>query len=261
MAIPTVGTVVDAQQYALRRITERHKDAIEFIYPKTCINRIFHDYARNALVEEFLATDADICWFLDSDISPPDHVLDAVIKNYDEWNVAGAPYPVFMSQPGEDQKQVVFTVYRGADGIGLCPSKIPYSGIDYVDGVATGCIFVKRHVFEAIPKPWFSFKYDETDRKLVGGEDIDFCHKVSKLGYKFLVDFSAVCSHFKTINLLEANNYAITYTNKAVQAYSDMTKDQVLRLAARIRELEAKLKEKAESEKPKSRLILPNHFK
>ncbi len=224
---PSNGTVVDMQPYVLREIADRYQDVVELVYPPHVAHRIFHDCARNAIVEDFLATDCDILWFLDSDVVPPRHVMDLVALHADKWEAAGAPYPVFMAQPGQDTRQIVFTVYKGAAGNGLGAANIPMEGHDWVDGIATGCIFIKRSVLEKMKAPYFEFHYNPETRELIKGEDFDFCFKLKELGIKFFIDYSATCKHMKNVCLLEMNNYAMSYAKKAVEAYDARIKEQV----------------------------------
>lgn len=247
----STGTRADSQVYILRELAERYKDEVELVYPEQCVHRVFHDYARNAVVDEFLATDCDILWFLDSDVTPPKHVLDLITQHLDKWVVSGAAYPIFMSQPNEEDRQIVFTAYKGHNGKGIKPTRIPYSGLDYVDGLATGCIFIKREVFDKLEQPYFEFKYDPKSRELKEGEDIGFCLKLNALGIKFFTDYSMVCKHYKNVCLLEMNNYAISYANKAVLAYDNEIRDKVAALATKVQT----------QAKPKSSLVLPERFK
>lgn len=228
VATPTTGTVVDSQVHALREIEETYRDKIEFVYPAQCIRRVFHDYARNKLAEEFLASDCDIMWFLDSDITPPKYVLDLITVHGDKWKVGGLTYPVFMRPPGSDILEVVYTAYRynpSTGNLGLAP--VPKTGTDMLDGLATGCLFIHREVLEKLKRPYFEFRYREEDREIKEGEDLGFCRKVSALGYKFFVDFGLMCRHQKNVDLLDVNNYAIQYSNRNVTAYSDSIKQQV----------------------------------
>ncbi len=254
VGIPTVGNVCDAQTYALRDLEERYGDKIEFVYPKLCVRRIFHDYARNSIVEEFLDSECDVLWFLDSDISPPNHVLDLISMHWDKWQVAAAPYPVFMKPGSSENLAVVFTVYKQIGQGGMSPSNIPYEGTEFVDGAATGCLFIKREVFSKLKKPYFEFKYEAESRFLTEGEDLGFCRKLHELGIKTFVDYSMVCKHYKTVCLLEVNNYATEYANKSVLNYDRMIKPQIEELARR---LTAKKQSVPRSEAPKSGLILP----
>lgn len=254
MGIPSTGTRSDAQTYQLREIQQTYGDKIELVYPEVCTHRIFHDFARNEIVKAFLKSDCDVLWFLDSDIAPPVRVGELLTKHYASWELAGAAYPVFMTPSGYDKPQVVFCVYRG-DENGLHAANVPNEGQAFVDGLATGCIFIKREVFTQLSEPYFEFKFDEKSRMMTEGEDLGFCRKVNELGYKFFTDFSIVCKHYKTVDLLELNNYAIEYANRSVLAYDAKIRPQVLKLAQKVQELESRQQEV--TKKSKSGLILP----
>ena len=93
--IPSTGDRVDVQNYWWREVQDRYSDRIELVFPELCVQRIFHDFARNEVVEEFLATDCDVLFFLDSDICPPKFLFDIVTNHYDKWEAAGAPYGIW----------------------------------------------------------------------------------------------------------------------------------------------------------------------
>jgi len=117
-AVPTTGTIADSQTYFWRMAEKKYADQIEFVWPELCVRRIFHDAARNAHVEDFLATDCDILFFLDSDVVPPPDLFDIVIE-HEKWKLAGAPYPIFMTPSGCTEPQIMFTAYNGRKGNGL----------------------------------------------------------------------------------------------------------------------------------------------
>lgn len=247
VAIPTLGTREDSQTYTLRRIEKKYSDKIQFVYPEHFVGRMFHDHARNKLVEEFLNSDCDLVWFLDGDVVPPDDVLDLITIHGDNWKLAGAVYPVFIVPPGMQDKEIVFTVYRryeGRDGLAAA-TFIPTQGTDFVEGIATGCIFIKREIFSKLQKPYFEFKYDEETRDIKEGEDLGFCLKTDKLGEKFFVDFSLVCHHMKKVSLLEMNNYAMQYGQRCVANHERAIRQAIAK---------KKLLNKSQQE---SRLILP----
>lgn len=227
VAVPTTGSILDTQVYTLRELEDRYGDKIEFVYPDICVRRIFHDFARNAMVEDFLDTDCDVMWFLDSDIAPSKHCLDLITLHWDKWQAAGCPYPVFMTPAGYDNPQVVFTVFKGRTEQGLAPALIPREGTEFVDGIATGCIFLKKEVFKGLQAPFFEFKYNQKTRMIEEGEDLGFCKKLNDQGIKFFIDYSMVCKHYKKVCLLEVNNYAIEYSNKSVIAYDKQIRSQV----------------------------------
>ena len=231
VGIPTTGNVVDFQPYMWREWEKRYSDDIEFVWPDVLCQRIFHDAARCGIVDDFLKTDCDILWFIDSDVVPPKHTPDLIAMHGDKWLCAGAPYPIFMAQPGELFRQVIVTVYKGVgnEKKSLAPaSHIPFEGTDWADGLATGCLMIKREVFERIEQPYFEFKYDPITRTPIEGEDLGFCLKMHKLGIKFFTDYSMVCKHYKNnIDLLEINNYCMSYAKKAVEAHDREIRRQV----------------------------------
>ena len=258
MGIPSTGKRLDAQNYFLRRIEKRYADTIQFVYPDIFVSRIFHDFARNQYVKQFLASDCDALWFLDSDILPPDRVLDLIDKHWDKLDLAGAPYPVWMTQEGYEDKQITYCVYSKRDnGPGLAPAAVPLNGgLGSVDGMATGCIIIKRHVLEKMVEPYFEFKYNETTREICHGEDLNFCTKVNELGYKFFTDFSMVCHHYKEISLLDVDNLIQSKVQEAI----DASDTQLRQIIAR-KKLEKMARQQAaeqrlvELQKPK--LIIP----
>lgn len=222
------GTYVDSQAFAIREIERTYGHLIEFVYPFNCIRRTFHDHARNRVAEDFLASDCDVLWFLDSDITPGIQVMDLVAIHYDKWKVAGLTYPVFMTVGGSVVPEVVYTVYSmNKESNAFSPTVAPTKGIEFVDGIATGCLLIKREVLEAMDAPYFEFSFDKYTRDLTEGEDLNFAKKVYNMGHRFLVDFSTLCRHTKTIDLLDVNNYAIQYANKSVLNYDAHIRSQV----------------------------------
>jgi GT2 family glycosyltransferase len=242
-SVPTTGAVSDSQTYFWRATEKKYGDRVEFIWPEQCWRRIFHDFARNEHVEQFLKSDADILFFLDSDVTPPEDLFDLVI-DHEKWKLAGAAYPVFITPAGYDRPQVTFTVYKGKYGGGLGSADMPQSGTEFVDGLATGCMFIKREVFAQLEKPYFEFKYDPTSRLMIEGEDLGFCKKVGSLGFRFYTDYAKVCKHYKSVCLLEVNNYAMEYAKRSVEQYDNLIKPQINELVNRLK-------------KPKSKLLFP----
>ena len=171
LGIPSTGTRSDAQVYFLEEVKERYAGIVELVYPKQCVYRTFHDFARNAMVEEFLESDCDILWFLDSDVVPPKHVLDLIAIHGKKWEAAGAPYPIWMTPPGGTENTVIFTAYKGVvenettKGIGI--TEVPRSGTEFIDALATGCLFLKRSLLERMEKPYFEFKFDPKTRQMI----------------------------------------------------------------------------------------------
>ncbi len=244
MGLPSMGDRSDVQVYSLRALEEKYGDRIEFVYPKDYVQRMFHDYARNKIVDDFLESNCDVLWFLDADVAPPPHVLDLITEHSDKWQAAGAVYPVFMTPAGREHQAVVMCVYKKND-IGLYAANCPQSGTEFVAGLATGCMFLKRSALEGMVKPYFEFKFKEDDRHLQEGEDLGFCRKLAERGIEFFTDYSMSCRHYKRVDLLAVNNYAIEFANNSVMNYDAAIRPKIEALIERARP------------KPKSSLILP----
>jgi hypothetical protein len=261
MGIPSTGDRCDAQCYSLRAIEERYKGQVELVYPEICVYRSFHDFARNECVEEFLASDCDVLWFLDSDIAPNDKILDLITNHWDQWEAAGACYPIWMTPPGGSSTCVLFTAYKGVlEGKGITMTEVPRGGTDFVDGLATGCMFLKRSIFDKIEKPYFEFKYNPKSRQMTEGEDLGFCLKLAKLGIKFFTDYGMVCKHYKRVCLLDINNYAVEFANSKVLAYDAEVRPKVEKLARHVAASNAAMHETLNPGRTKSGLILPGQF-
>lgn len=273
MGICSTGDRIDIHVYLFRDLQERYGDRIEFVFPESCIHRSFHDFARNEVVEDFLRTDCDILWFLDSDVCPPKFILDLVVNHHEKWEAAGAPYPIWMTPPGGTGPAVMLTAYKGvienADTRGITMADVPTEGQDWLDALATGCLFLKRSVFEKLERPFFEFKFDPISRKLTEGEDLGFALKLSKLGIKFFCDYGMVCKHYKRVCLLDVNNYAIDLSNKKVMSYDREIRGQVEKVVQNAMDQAYKmgLADAAKGQKSRtfqiqseSGLILPNGY-
>ena len=135
---------------------------------------------RNQVVEDFLLTDCTHLFFVDSDMLFQPEVLDRLIA--DDKDIVGAQYnrriekendPVvatrYQMNPGDQLPQRVFKNYA----------------------VATGCLLIKREVFNKIPKPWFFHGTEERPE----GDDIHFCNKATANGYELFIDGSLKVGH------------------------------------------------------------------
>lgn len=264
LAIPSTGDRIDIQTYLFRDLAKLYSNEIEMVFPTGCVHRTFHDFARNEMVDDFLATDCDVLWFLDSDVCPPQYIFDLIKNHWDKWEVAGAPYPIYMPTPGTGEMSILFTVYKGViqneDQPGIYMAETPQTGTDWVDALATGCLFIKRDVFSKLEKPYFEFKFDPKTRRIKEGEDLGFALKLHKQGIKFFTDYSMVCKHYKRTCLLDMNNYAISLANYKVMEHDKQIRETIVTAirSAQQAAYEDGLKDgAARSRKSDSGLLLP----
>lgn len=115
----------------------------------------------------------------------------------------------------ESDKDVVAGVYLIADGsltscmTGAHTSGIPTAtvremrGLHEVNGTGFGFIAVKYGVFESIPRPWFICMPQEVAPGIIDtvAEDISWCLKVRKVGFKIFMDADVRVGHMKTRRL------------------------------------------------------------
>lgn len=152
---------------------------------------------RNQIVKHFLKGDWDVLFMIDDDTVPVKNPFE--LLKYDK-DVIGAIYP------GRDDRGIHFHVYKfGKD----YPKTLTFhqyldheiKGLSQVDALGTGCMFIKRRVLEAIKAP-FEDLFDG-DGCLVTNDDLHFSHKCRQSGFKIWTHSDYMCSHYKTIDLLQ----------------------------------------------------------
>ncbi len=77
-------------------------------------------------------------------------------------------------------------------------ANLPWKGLSpngdlmEVDAAGTAGMLIKKHVFEKMSPPWFEIGQIETDKL---SEDLVFCRKARKEGFKILLDTNNVIGH------------------------------------------------------------------
>jgi hypothetical protein len=147
---------------------------------------------RNDIVDQALDQGCSKLIFLDTDqIYPEDTILKLIGSGKDI--IGGAihrRYPPFE-----------LVMFRGEiGGLERIPEEEIYSG-KVIDVNATGCacVCVDMEVFLNIDKPYFEITTGENGRTI--GEDIGFCDKARKAGYKIHVDTSIEIDHLSTLRI------------------------------------------------------------
>ena len=136
----------------------------------------------------------DFLLSIDADNPPIKNPLDLVFLNKD---VMGLPTPQWYN---EDKYPIFWTALK----------KVPNGwdqwenrkGLQQVDAVGSGCIIIKRKVFEALPDAPFERKWNK-DGTQESGADFNFCERAKSKGFEIWTHFDYPCSHFKELDLLE----------------------------------------------------------
>jgi hypothetical protein len=133
------------------------------------------------------------CLFLDTDIVPQDKNFLDIMVSYD-LPIVGLlctkklpPFePIIYRKdaPPEECLNGFWTAYT--------------PGLNEVDATGTGCLLVKREVFESLRKPYFRF-ISAYEQGLYQSEDIYFLESARKQGFSAYVDTTHTCLHYGSV--------------------------------------------------------------
>lgn len=165
------------------------------------------DEARNEIIEKALELDAEYVFFLDDDVRPPVHILlhlMPLLNSAPDVIAAGGLYSI-KREPTEPM------AYRKL-------SKGPCYDFKYgeqfdVEGIATGALLVKVPLFKQIEKPWFkTIEESGQDKGRIyerrTTDDLYFCNKALKAGFKIKAHGGMLCDH------IDAENHKIYNLNQ-----------------------------------------------
>ena len=153
------------------------------------------DFNRNLCVKKFLQSDHDWLFFLDSDMVPPPNIFDLTrhhkpIISAVSWGWKNGS-PMIMAF----NETEVSGVYE--------PTCV--SGLQKVDAIGTGCLFIHKSVFDSIEPPYFLFERDHEGLMKLG-EDFYFCRKAIDAGYSIYVHGGYKCSHIREVDFKRVND-------------------------------------------------------
>ena len=149
------------------------------------------DASRNLIVEHALEIGYDYILWIDSDMIIPKNTL-VQLLSHDKDIVSG----VYAYKIIGGKNAVAKRFKKGAkdtyEDIPLAEIRESEQLME-IDGVGFGCVLTKVDIFRNIKKPWFKYSPNM-------GEDIYFCRKAQKAGYKVYLDTSILCGHVGAVN-------------------------------------------------------------
>ena len=156
-----------------------------------------HDAARNMLIKKFLETDANYFMGIDADVIPPSDSMQKLIGHNKDFISA----IVHKACANKKKIEAIPTIMIKEENIFIerPVSKYYNESVIKIDSCGTGCFLAKRKVFETIKKP-FEFTYNN-DGIVTMSEDLNFCLKLQKAGFKIYADTSIICKHIKMIDI------------------------------------------------------------
>jgi GT2 family glycosyltransferase len=128
----------------------------------------------------------DYLLFVDSDMMPPPEMLNTLIEHNKPIVTALA----FKRVP--DYDPCIFKKITSNDAVNYFDYP---KGLTEIAGCGMACCLIKREVIEKTPQPWF------TPGKL--GEDLSFCKRAMKAGFKIYCDTNLICKHVGTYEVGE----------------------------------------------------------
>lgn len=191
VAIPCMGELRWETALAVQAMVARHKPHVEVHY----LSNVPIETARDVLVARFLKTSHPTLCFLDSDVRPPDTLLDLADLGHP---ITAGWYPLLTRR----HELMPSLFRRGPDGKTYQPYWEDADGLVEVDAIGLGCALIRREVFAKLERPYFSFRHDPADPEQWTGEDVDFCQKAQAAGFRILAAPRMACGHLKTVDLL-----------------------------------------------------------
>lgn len=147
--------------------------------------------SREELVKFALAGKCDYIWFIDTDMVIVKGTIDTLLGMIkDDVMVASTLY---------FQKGIPYhPTTRKFDEEGEYAERLiepeEFNQIIEVDGVGMGCALINTKIFEKIDKPYFRWIWEGEELK--ASEDLYFCRKVRKAGFKILVNTGVTTGHY-----------------------------------------------------------------
>lgn len=148
------------------------------------------DAARNFTANEFLKSGLDWLVMSDNDMAPPLGIFKMIDEADTRMDIV---VPRFYSVTD--------------DGLRLIWAPLPTENIDSgaewieLSEAGTGVMAIRRRVFERLGKPYFKTIFNEEDRRIIKGEDWNFCEKARAAGFRLFGNVRFSADHFRTVGL------------------------------------------------------------
>ena len=209
VAVPCLELVYSVFALTLARLAQRLPAGSQIAF-NTMSGGV--DTKRNHLVQDWLLREPALQWvlFVDSDQRIPADVVDrllahnvsivgTVISKKREAQVAVRPLAddlVPAPVPHLEALTSKENAITGA-GDGRRSARLRLGGLQRVEAIGTGCLLVRREVFEQLPAPWFVADRDGPTEGTC--EDFSFCDKARAAGFPIYCDTSLVVGHLTVV--------------------------------------------------------------
>ena len=198
ITVPTEGKIHKHVVFVLLRLQRESRHQLRIILPthRPYENNLHH------IVNDFMESDEDYWLNIDADNPPINNPLDLVALDLD---IIGLPTPVWhFTEKITGERPVYLNVYRRSKTEEGYNEWNPKEGLQEVDAVGTGCFLIARRVFEDrwMREAPFQRTYNK-DGTVNFGNDLAFCARAKKNGFKVHAHFDYCCLHFSEIEISE----------------------------------------------------------
>lgn len=159
----------------------------------------------NAVIDKFMTVKATHLWMVDSDVEVPSNALETLLRH--DVDIVSGVYPFHNFK---DCRAMMF----GRMGDNPCGFFHPRDW-DYMRGQVfgeeqpvsggTGCMLVKRRVFERYHQNIPPFRFDKAEGKC--GADVYFWKRCQDAGFTARVDANVVCGHLPECKLSDVEEW------------------------------------------------------
>lgn len=163
------------------------------------------DIGRNAVVDEFLSHQAGFTHLLqldDDTLIPREAIVKLAEADKDIISacVPGMRAKVVQTPTGPETVRGLFLAVASPEGDGRWLHDY-FEGVIETPRVGGACTLIRREVFEAMDYPWYVYHTPERGQPVAISEDVDFCIKAAKAGFKLHAHGDVRCGHVKEIDL------------------------------------------------------------
>lgn len=151
---------------------------------------------RNMAVAEFLADrECTHLFFVDDDVYVPRDVIGKLLDA--NRAIVGGCYPSYKNI--NDLEVEIYIVAWDERG-----RRVPkwFRGLRRMNAVGTGCMLIRRDVFDRIEFPWFRWgEHFIEGRYQQQSDDLDFCDRAKKAGLEVWASGDVRCGHVKSVDI------------------------------------------------------------
>lgn len=150
------------------------------------------DRQRNSVVREALDGGYDYLLFLDDDHVVPKDAIFRLLAHQKDF-VTGL-YVTRAVKPRTTQMLAVEDKFRSLTNEDMAKPLIE------IDASGMGCALISRRLLQTVEPPWFQVSMDADGD--VTGEDVSFCRKAQREGFKLFCDTTLPVPHIAPIGIL-----------------------------------------------------------